>query len=216
MILRIFRRLMKYVSAILLSVLLLSSALTADAHPGRTDRYGGHYNRKTGEYHYHNSGYSGHSSSSTRTTKKKAAPKKTASTKSSSSGKKSAALKTVQPLTPQEAANEADLKLRANNFFLDDEIDRVYQEEQTPDVLSKLTEEQMRAIVAELNAAKEKNTARSQGFGATITDALEKSFYQAGVLNNMMLKARRTIAKKYGIQSGDIATIEMHIASAGA
>ena len=26
------------------------------AHSGRTDNYGGHFNRKTGEYHYHNSG----------------------------------------------------------------------------------------------------------------------------------------------------------------
>lgn len=31
------------------------------AHPGRTDANGGHYNRKTGEYHYHNGGYSGSS-----------------------------------------------------------------------------------------------------------------------------------------------------------
>ena len=31
----------------------------AHAHSGRTDRYGGHYNRKTGGYHYHNSGSSG-------------------------------------------------------------------------------------------------------------------------------------------------------------
>ena len=213
---RKFHRIMKCVSAMLLSMFMLSSSLTADAHPGRTDRYGGHYNRKTGEYHYHNSGYSGRSASSTGRTKKKTTTKKATSTKSSSSGKKSIAPKTVQPLTPQEAASEADIKLRANHFFLDDEIDRVYQEEQTPDVLSKLTEEQMRAIVAELNVAKERNAARSQGFGGTITDALEKSFYQTGVLNNMMLKARREIAKKYGIKSGDIATIEMHIASAGA
>lgn len=27
-----------------------------EAHPGRTDSKGGHYNRKTGEYHFHNSG----------------------------------------------------------------------------------------------------------------------------------------------------------------
>ncbi len=29
----------------------------SNAHSGRTDSSGGHYNRKTGEYHYHNSGY---------------------------------------------------------------------------------------------------------------------------------------------------------------
>lgn len=27
------------------------------AHPGRTDSNGGHYDRSTGEYHYHNDGY---------------------------------------------------------------------------------------------------------------------------------------------------------------
>lgn len=29
------------------------------AHSGRTDGYGGHYNRSTGTYHYHNGSYSG-------------------------------------------------------------------------------------------------------------------------------------------------------------
>ena len=28
------------------------------AHSGRTDKYGGHYNRMTGEYHYHGGGSS--------------------------------------------------------------------------------------------------------------------------------------------------------------
>lgn len=32
---------------------------TASAHPGRTDSNGGHYNRSTGEYHYHH-GYPEH------------------------------------------------------------------------------------------------------------------------------------------------------------
>ena len=40
-----------------LAVLLLFATIFAydfgDAHPGRTDANGGHYNRKTGEYHYH-------------------------------------------------------------------------------------------------------------------------------------------------------------------
>lgn len=46
--------------------LLLSISMTSFAHPGRTDANGGHYNRKTGEYHYHNGGssFSGSSSSS--------------------------------------------------------------------------------------------------------------------------------------------------------
>lgn len=29
------------------------------AHSGRTDEYGGHYNRSTGTYHYHDGSYSG-------------------------------------------------------------------------------------------------------------------------------------------------------------
>ena len=32
---------------------------TVYSHPGRTDSNGGHYNRSTGEYHYHNGDYAG-------------------------------------------------------------------------------------------------------------------------------------------------------------
>ena len=34
------------------------------SHPGRTDSNGGHYNRSTGEYHYHNGEYAGRTQSS--------------------------------------------------------------------------------------------------------------------------------------------------------
>ena len=37
----------------------LLSCFPALAHPGRTDSSGGHYDRSTGEYHYHH-GYSAH------------------------------------------------------------------------------------------------------------------------------------------------------------
>lgn len=40
-------------------VLILISCTCAYAHGGRTDASGGHYNRSTGEYHYHH-GYSAH------------------------------------------------------------------------------------------------------------------------------------------------------------
>lgn len=40
----------------LFSILLLLLCFTAQGHSGRTDSKGGHYNRKTGEYHYHNGG----------------------------------------------------------------------------------------------------------------------------------------------------------------
>ena len=44
---------------IVLSLILISGIVFYDfahTHSGRTDANGGHYNRKTGEYHYHNSG----------------------------------------------------------------------------------------------------------------------------------------------------------------
>ena len=39
-------------------LLLISTSGTSHSHSGRTDANGGHYNRKTGTYHYHNSGKS--------------------------------------------------------------------------------------------------------------------------------------------------------------
>ena len=36
------------------ALILLFTALFAYTHPGGTDSNGGHFNRKTGEYHYHN------------------------------------------------------------------------------------------------------------------------------------------------------------------
>ena len=46
---------------IVFSLMLISGVLFYDSaytHSGRTDANGGHYNRKTGECHYHNSGRS--------------------------------------------------------------------------------------------------------------------------------------------------------------
>lgn len=47
----------KIILLVLLMVLTMSSLLYA--HQGRTDSNGGHYNRNTGEYHYHH-GYPAH------------------------------------------------------------------------------------------------------------------------------------------------------------
>lgn len=44
---------------VLLFVLFISIVSISFAHSGRTDSSGGHYNRSTGEYHYHH-GYSSH------------------------------------------------------------------------------------------------------------------------------------------------------------
>lgn len=56
---------------LILSILISSYALS---HPGRLDSSGGHWNRKTGTYHYHRATSSSYNSSSATT--------KTASTKS--------------------------------------------------------------------------------------------------------------------------------------
>lgn len=109
------------------------------------------------------------------------------------------------------AIREADKKLQANGFLLEDEIDEILEAEQTPDVLSKVTDDQQKAIVAELREAQEINARESRKLGLGIADQLEQSIYQDGVFKNKMLKARRAIAKKYGIQAGDITAIEFHV-----
>lgn len=50
-------RYLRRFSALLAVLLLLASP--ALAHSGRTDSQGGHYNRRTGEYHFHH-GYPAH------------------------------------------------------------------------------------------------------------------------------------------------------------
>lgn len=50
---------MKRIFGLLMAVLLLALTVPAYAHPGKTDANGGHYNRSTGEYHYHH-GYPEH------------------------------------------------------------------------------------------------------------------------------------------------------------
>lgn len=56
---------------IILGLMLIAGVLFYDSaytHSGRTDANGGHYNRKTGEYHYHNSGRSRARLNTTQTT----------------------------------------------------------------------------------------------------------------------------------------------------
>lgn len=117
----------------------------------------------------------------------------------------------IDPASKSDPAEEADKKLKANGFLVEDEIDEIYEAEQTPDVLSKVTEDQQKAIVSELQKAQEVNARESQKFGSGIKDEMERSMYQDGVYKNKMLKARRAIAKKYGIQAGDISAIEAHV-----
>ena len=44
---------MRKLRFILAIVLVLAMALAASAHPGKLDKNGGHYDKETGEYHYH-------------------------------------------------------------------------------------------------------------------------------------------------------------------
>lgn len=43
----------KLIALILTLTFTLALASVAFAHPGRTDKYGGHYDRGTGQYHKH-------------------------------------------------------------------------------------------------------------------------------------------------------------------
>lgn len=43
----------KLTALLLISILTLAMASTVLAHPGGLDSKGGHYNRKTGQYHRH-------------------------------------------------------------------------------------------------------------------------------------------------------------------
>lgn len=53
----------KVLSVLVCLLIVHSCAFSVIAHRGRTDANGGHWNRKTGEYHYHNGGRASSSSS---------------------------------------------------------------------------------------------------------------------------------------------------------
>lgn len=48
----------QWIIPIILACLLLTVLIYSYFHPGRTDTHGGHYDRKTGQYHYHRQEYS--------------------------------------------------------------------------------------------------------------------------------------------------------------
>ncbi|UQZ36941.1 YHYH domain-containing protein [Paenibacillus sp. PK3_47] len=98
----------------LLSLILLSSAASGSAHPGRTDSNGGHtcktncskWGLEYGEYHYHNGG--GSSSS----------PKPSSSSGSSSSGS-SSSTKTTKPKEAKPQYTQSSLKVYVNGQKID-------------------------------------------------------------------------------------------------
>lgn len=52
----------KLISILCALIITTALAFPVTAHPGRTDSNGGHYNRATGEYHYHDGSSAGKSS----------------------------------------------------------------------------------------------------------------------------------------------------------
>ena len=54
---------MELIQKLSVVMLIVVSGTILHAHPGRTDANGGHYDRKTGQYHYHNSGSKSRSTS---------------------------------------------------------------------------------------------------------------------------------------------------------
>ena len=77
----------KKIYSILISIVMICScSISAVAHPGRTDANGGHYNRKTGEYHYHNNG---NASGGSKSSKKSSSSGKTSSGSSNKSSSSS-------------------------------------------------------------------------------------------------------------------------------
>ena len=116
-----------------------------------------------------------------------------------------------EPVAPLKSAENADKKLQENGFLLEEEIEEIWQNEVTPDVLEKLTEKQMKAIDTELKQAQDVASKSSLDFGKGIKDSLERSMYQEGVRKNKVLKATREIAKKYGIKVGDVFVVSNHL-----
>ena len=54
----------KVITILMIFVSLLLFSIQSFAHPGRTDSRGGHYDRSTGEYHYHTGEFAGREQSS--------------------------------------------------------------------------------------------------------------------------------------------------------
>lgn len=110
----------------------------------------------------------------------------------------------------QEALVSADALLKKNNFLLDEEIHQIYEREQTPDALIKLSAQQQQELVENLRRFKNLNASRSLEYGRDIQDPLVRSLYQDRVFNNLMLRTNTELAKRYGIMRGDIFNVELH------
>lgn len=80
---------------LILSILISTYALS---HPGRLDSSGGHWNRKTGTYHYHRATSSSYNSNSTNSTTSKST--KTVNTKSTVTQPKKTTIK--KPLMSED------------------------------------------------------------------------------------------------------------------
>ena len=116
-----------------------------------------------------------------------------------------------KPFSPLRSAENAEQKLKANGFLLDEEIESIWESERTPGVLDKLSADQKQAISDEISKAETESEESAQSFGTSITDKLERTMYQETVSKNKVLKATRAIAKKYGIKAGDVFTVQSSV-----
>ena len=98
-----------------------------------------------------------------------------------------------------------------------DQLDEIYEKEKMPNIVDKLTEIQQKEIVVAIRNAQEENGQKSLKIGAReaarFKNALERSFYEDDVYQNLMLTSRRAIAKKYGIKAGDTVSVEREYVS---
>lgn len=101
--------------ALVLSFTLCLSSV-AFAHPGRTDAYGGHYDRKTGLYHYHNSGTVS-APKTTTTTPSVTTPKATVSTPKTTTSTPKAATSSI-PKSVASATEVTDVTVDVDGIAL--------------------------------------------------------------------------------------------------
>lgn len=102
----------KFIKKLLLGCFVLILTISnVIAHSGRTDSSGGHWNRKTGTYHYHNSGYTPSPSYS--------APSNTYSAPSTNRTRSTSSTTTRKTPTPQP---NSDISVYVNGDLVDFEI----------------------------------------------------------------------------------------------
>lgn len=91
-------------------------------------------------------------------------------------------------------AAHATSKSKIDPLLTSAQCDEIYAKEKTPDVLKTLSPEQQKAIVTEINAAKERNGRQSLEAGeacaSEFKNPLDRVDYEDQVFHNLMLRLR--------------------------